>query len=78
MKNWTPGVRPKSVKDNPKNITLRLVIAIAATLNIDPNKLAEYMQTTYSKEYAKRFIKALDGQIKTRYEEAVKTLSKKS
>lgn len=76
MKDWNPGIHPKSVKDNPKGVLLRLVIALAATLNVDVDKLAKNMQTKNSRKYAETLIAALDGQLKTRYEEAVKALTK--
>ncbi len=73
MKDWKPGVRPTSGSRAP-NVQLRLSIAIAKLMKIDPAKLAKAMRTKELKPYAEKLYKALGDELNVEYGKAVKAL----
>jgi hypothetical protein len=76
MHNFKEEVRPSEGKPQKYNTQLRLSMAIAKILKIDPKVLAKNMSTKEIKPYAVKLHKALGDEINKVYEKAVEGLTK--
>ena len=74
MKNWKPGIKARAVS-NIRGTLLRLIIALANSLNVDPVLLAKNMVSKSSKEYAKKLRDELKEQTREEYQKAVSQLT---